>query len=1121
MRITQHPSRHLGGGAFGDVFEVEGEGGMRCAVKVARAGRDLRFEREAQILAQLGPPMTPQLIASGVTPDGRRYLVMEKLEGETLAAVLKRGGVSLPAVLAPLAANIDRVHAATVVHRDLKPSNIFLLDGGDVRLIDFGLARELEPNVELTTTGEQLGTPAYMAPEQCLGVEEVTHRSDLYSLAVIAYEILAGHPPFLGSPGEVTRAHLRLRPPVLSRPALDRVFERALAKDPRQRFSSATELCSALLAAREPPAARKRLSSPALLLEARSQWRQVAVLYIEGPTSPDGLARGVAQTGGQIVRALGRGTVVAFPDAVTASDGMRAARRLAACFDTTHRVRAQIAELHCVPIAGGTGVFGPALDHPESWPVLSIVSDPATRGVARLRGRADVLAAILADGERALRDARPLMLTLTGAPGLGKSRLLATVRDALAERAHVVTLAGPPPERAGRDGCVARLAAAAGIELPPPSMAGARTLALALDERARQHAMVILLDDAHWADAIALEAIEQLVSIEGTRVFVVAASASADPIVRPGWGARACSATTIALGPLSASDGSELLRDRLGVEQIAEPVLDDLLRLGDGNPAQLIQLAELLHREGAVRHHTGGGSYLVSDVLSTDPSLPLVDHVAARALERLPPADRELAGVCVIIGDTFDIADLDGLVRELADYAPHAAALDVTVALERLTAAGLLVSTEPGTFAFHSVGLARALEQRLPAAERRALHAGVLRELQHAGDSPDDARLRRIARHAAQTGESHIAARTFVELGERAASTFRDSDAERALSTALEYPLSSEERERALTARGRVRARSERTVDAIADLRKARRLAAARGDRHAHLSLVMEEATALDWAKDDVEATRLAELAARDAAALGDPKLIARARFAIGRAHVRRDDLEAAARELRAAEAYALAANDQETHTLALLMLAMMLVYLEQPEQGFAKFDELIRSCSERADELHLAAALCNRATAFIARREYARALADLDRARLLGRRLGHSQIELSACTRAAVLHLWSGELERALRESHRAYELSRKQQDTPSGEEALLHARVLLAAGRFPEIDELLQWIADCGLVAQLRPSARIWYRALESTRNANTSDADWKALIAEARPLFTVEEELHELLQAAKGAC
>src|SRR5688572_4636642 len=121
MQITQQPGRHLGGGAFGDVYEVEGDGGVR-AVKVARAGRDLRFEREAQILAQLGPPMTPKLIASGVTPDGRRYLVMEKLDGETLAAVIERGGVSLAAILPPLAAAIDQVHAANVVHRDLKPS---------------------------------------------------------------------------------------------------------------------------------------------------------------------------------------------------------------------------------------------------------------------------------------------------------------------------------------------------------------------------------------------------------------------------------------------------------------------------------------------------------------------------------------------------------------------------------------------------------------------------------------------------------------------------------------------------------------------------------------------------------------------------------------------------------------------------------------------------------------------------------------------------------------------------------------------------------------------------------------------------------------------------------------
>src|SRR5262249_42536495 len=142
----------------------------------------------------------------GELPDGRAYYVMEFLRGEDLKARMARGPIPVPDtcdILDAISRALDAAHGKDIVHRDLKPDNVFLhrIDSGrvNVKLLDFGIAKLLRDKLttEKTQTGNMLGTPRYISPEQARGVE-VTHRSDIYSLGVMAYEMLTGRPPFDG-----------------------------------------------------------------------------------------------------------------------------------------------------------------------------------------------------------------------------------------------------------------------------------------------------------------------------------------------------------------------------------------------------------------------------------------------------------------------------------------------------------------------------------------------------------------------------------------------------------------------------------------------------------------------------------------------------------------------------------------------------------------------------------------------------------------------------------------------------------------------------------------------------------------------------------------------------------
>ncbi|EYF01502.1 serine/threonine-protein kinase [Chondromyces apiculatus] len=254
--------RQAAAGGMGTVFRA-GDllDGSTVALKILR-GQDAldvdRFEREARILSELDHPSIVHFVAHGTTTAGERYLAMEWLEGEDLAARLARRAVTpleSLSLLRKAAEALGYAHNNGIVHRDIKPSNLFLV-AGDVRrlkIVDFGIARPDGDTQRLTYTGGILGTPGYIAPEQLEGQPAREPPADVFSLGCVLYECIAGRPAFEGAHLMAALAKLLFQEPPRVRELrpdipepLERLIERMMAKTPADRPRDGNEVCAAL-----------------------------------------------------------------------------------------------------------------------------------------------------------------------------------------------------------------------------------------------------------------------------------------------------------------------------------------------------------------------------------------------------------------------------------------------------------------------------------------------------------------------------------------------------------------------------------------------------------------------------------------------------------------------------------------------------------------------------------------------------------------------------------------------------------------------------------------------------------------------------------------------------------
>ena len=244
----------IGNGGYGEVWRATDTVLTRpVAVKLLhprytqRSEALARFRAEARHAGSLSHENIAQVFDYGEPADGEPpYLVMELVDGPSLETVLTGGPLAdsrTMDIVAQAAAGLQAAHAAGMIHRDIKPGNLLLAPGGTVKITDFGIAHTIG-SAPLTASGELIGTPGYLAPERAMG-EGATPASDLYSLGMLAYECLAGTPPFRGTPLEVALAH-RDRPlpplPPWVAAGVAALVMRLAAKDPARRLSDAAEV---------------------------------------------------------------------------------------------------------------------------------------------------------------------------------------------------------------------------------------------------------------------------------------------------------------------------------------------------------------------------------------------------------------------------------------------------------------------------------------------------------------------------------------------------------------------------------------------------------------------------------------------------------------------------------------------------------------------------------------------------------------------------------------------------------------------------------------------------------------------------------------------------------------
>jgi eukaryotic-like serine/threonine-protein kinase len=1087
-----------------------------------------------------------------------------------------------------LAAAVDHMHGAGLVHRDLKPENLFLRTPDDARLglaiIDYGLAGPIgdtswsNDTVGLTRTGEVIGTVVYMAPEQCEHLRGTGAAADRYSLGVVLYELIVGRPPFLGDQAAVRRAHIQKRPPRPSEIAgfdesVDVALLRALAKDPAQRFETAAAMWDAV---EQALLARKRAPAPSALgttdvTRAAAERRPVALLGFHGPAPASQLAALLSPDGGLVVRVHGTRQIVAFPHQASREQSIRAAQRAAGRLQSlvAGRLVIHVAEVQVRQGARGPVFAGSALEKLDPWwPADESVSEdertlhfkrggrvlltadarmlveesepaPSVTGSTTLRGRDDLVIQL----EATLGESTAILGLLTGEPGVGKSRVLAAVGD----RLNVALLRGPDALRAllghvlgHATPTLAQVRAAVGpawpavalsLDLIAPTDAEVtrvvavpglvrQTVAHVIGSRLRG---VVLVDDAHRADPAVLDALElATMGSSGAQVLITATPSFAT--LRPSWGDRAATRFDQTLGPLAREAADAMLLDVLGVEFLPRPVADRLLDQTQCVPGALVELAHVLAAVGAIKKQRGGeGWYVAADGLLNLAGV-LTSQLAERAIEQLSPGLRAFAGLCAVIGGVVTAGEIDAVLGAghelLAGPLAACADDDPGVMLARLCRAGILEGSPAGA-QFRQVAVREAIEARLPIETRRALHHAVYLHLALVGNPA------RVAHHAAAAGLREEAFTTACQVADRARARHQYVEADQHYTIALAQLDDQDPRRcHTLAGRGVVRHRVQRLADALADLRAARELAERADDQVTVAETLLEEAAILDWQYDFAPAEERGVEALAVAMQLGRRELITRGKMAVGRAFMRRGELDAAIARLTQAAEEASVLGDHETHVIALLCLGASLSWAKRFAEAQACLGEVITACEAVGDSLHLAAAYGNRQTVWIGLGQVDRAVDDLQRGIALARQVGNPQMEHTSTHNVAELLLWRGSLDEALRLARRARQLSlRFINDPPIPYDALLLARLHSARGERAEAAEAIAWLrAMCpeNLTALQRKMVDACQWSVDQT--ALPFDAARWELVIEDVAQVAVEYETLEVLflacHAAHGA-
>ncbi len=1100
----------VGVGGFATTWASSAGGGAAILKLAHRSGpaAAARFAHEHEVLRGLDGTGAPAALGLGQLADGRPYLLMSRTSGTPLSALLafaERPWLVGEAIelIAALCARLAEVHARGIVHGDLKPENLLVAVDPrfDVGIVDFGVAS----GAHLASAPPAgVGTIEYMAPEQLRG-EPLDARTDVYAVAAILFELLAGHPPFVGDRGTIAFQLRNVRPPrlrylVAVPPALDELVARCLEKRPEDRPADAAALLAELRAAADRSEAAvsadrsRTASAPA---RAACALVAIAAAAVEA-IAP--LTEAMRRHGGVLARRKGDHLVFAFEAGRHLLPARAAAEAAAAVAAPAHGATVHVATLTVRRRGDGTpAFFGHELEHPEGWaraePGVAF-TDAAAAALAPFAldaprpmiGRDGALAELLELAGRALAGEGPGLARITAAPGLGKTMLLEAFAGA-ARCGHLVSIAvarpfiGGPPNAAREllerlppgdeldelaraaatwildprlDHAIAPLRAAPGALRAATGRAIASGIA-----RAARAPLAIVVDDAQFADDAVLDALAAAVrTLAGAPLLVIVAARP--ELDRPDLLDRAPLARAIELPPLAAEDADALARSLLApVEVIPEAVLERLRARTGGHPLELIELTAALRRGGAIGRSERGrwelDPSLLDRVLDATSGSHLYQWLAEEAFADLPPSLLAHAELVALLGGDASARDLREVIAELdraggGDRFP----LDAERGLELLREAGVLVRAGE-TYRFRRALLAGVREAVAPE-HARAAHAAAFAACSRRDDLAPDVRLAGQAFHAHAAGRPDLAGPLYLALGRLALARHRYADAELALTRALDGESAIDLGE-AHWQRGIARYRMGRHDAAGADFEVARAEARARGDRGREAEVLLDLAMSLDWAVEFQAAARCVDAAAalieREASpSEGDaagPRLRAYLAMSVARSHIRANREADAIEPLERAIELASPLGDDayEILVVALLQSAPILATWGRHEEARRQFERVLALTEAAGDRLHHCAALANRLWRPFATPELASLRRDHARVLAIAGELGHFVIEFTGEVNfaGALHHL--GHRDLALEPARRAVELERTRLgDAARPEAALLLARILAARG-------------------------------------------------------------------------
>ncbi|HEY2899844.1 MAG TPA: tetratricopeptide repeat protein, partial [Polyangia bacterium] len=799
-------------------------------------------------------------------------------------------------------------------------------------------------------------------------------------------------------------------------------------------------------------------------------------------------------------------------------------------------------------------------------------------------GRDDLLRALIEAAREATAKSRPTITTLIGEAGYGKTQVAQSLVQNLEAIPRLTTLfirakeapggasdqtlreiferAFQLPGKAPADLGRALLGELVGAEIgrevwggvavamgwAPPEHPELRALAAApgalrsaaaraagegLRALARKHPLALVVDDAQFVDEATLDALEYASLQEaGCAMWICVVGRPSFGRGRTAWASRAARRQELVLPALEPAAAAELARRLLSpAENVPATALERLAERTQGIPLLLAELVRGLKRDGLVRRSEKGTSwYLATDELDRLPDLPLVQWLASRETESLPPDLLAHARLAALLGAEFSADDLEGVLQELERAGvPTDAQLDASVGLRRLTETGILVRHRRGRVGFRHSLLRDTVYQGLAAGQRDAIHRAAYSYFQQQ-QTPDDERLPQMAFHAARSGLKDDAGRIYLDLAERALARHKYLDAEMLFRDALEN-LNAADNQRQITASkglGLMRFRLGRYEDSIKDFIAARARAQAAGVQPAEIEILLDQAVVQDWTQEWPQSAAMVEAAeALAAGALRTPAVEARLLFGKGRSLHRAGHLQEAEVYLERAEALSETLGDEgyESYSQSLSMLAWGFAATGRFELSEKFFERVLGVFAEHGDMINMAGALQNRCLLWLLTNKSDRLLNDYKRAIVIARENGFPLLESGAQKDLGEVYYLLGRIEEAEPHVHRAVEMCTQilgPAARPVSVAEVLLARLALYRGDLDSARGALARVksreADAmaaGRSENQLGTAEQLLLTMVDLAIGGAPDADWDTLLARSNQITVQPQDLVEIVE------